>query len=177
MTPDQSKQLVGVLMAAYANSRPTEATADIYARMIRDLDHAPAKAAVARLMTTSKFLPSIAEIRAATVDEIQGPRRTGSEAWADVISEGRRVGAYGRPEFADDGTAECVRQMGWSNLMRSSNDAADRARFIELYDNLSTRQRSDMHAGRQLPAPKVGKLLTGVGGVVTMGTRKRKDDK
>jgi hypothetical protein len=105
-------------------------------------------------MATSKFLPTIAEIRAAAVEMAHGARRLGGEAWGDVGSEIRRVGAYGEPQFTDPVAAECVRLMGWRNLCLGTNDAADRARFVELYDGLAVRARADQVAGEALALPK-----------------------
>jgi hypothetical protein len=129
----------------------SEATAEVYVTMLADLDFDAAKEACARLMATSTFLPSIAEIRETVVNVQHGPQRTGEEAWKDVCAEIRAVGAYEAPRFNDPVVAECVRSLGWRTLCLGPNDAADRARFIALYDELTTRARKDTIAGRALP--------------------------
>lgn len=164
MTKADASELIAKLFAAYGQDFAPQTVA-AYEGMILDLDRATTSAAICRLICTSKFRPSIAEIRAATLEQAAGHQRIGAEAWSDVLAEGRRVGTYGLPEFRDPLTAECVRQMGWRNLMTSSNDAADRARFIELYNSLSARGYNDAVSGKfALPAGNVGKLLTGIGG-------------
>ena len=77
----------------------------------------------------------------------------------DVLAEIRRTGVYGVPSFADPLVTECVRIMTWRGLCLGENEAADRARFIELYDGLATRWRVDAVAGRALPAPVGGLAL------------------
>lgn len=161
MTPNESAKLVAMVLGAFPRGIPqnpelARKTAEVYKRMILDLDYEVAEQAVARLITTSKFLPTIAEIRAAAVDMTQGAKRQGGEAWGDVNMEIRRVGRYDLPEFNDPLTAEAVNQLGWLSLCDSTNDVADRARFIELYDGLAERGRRDEVAGKALalPAPK-----------------------
>lgn len=162
MTQAESIELVTKLFASYIDSRPSEENADAYSYMLRDLDYPLARAAVQKLIATSKFLPSIAEIRAAALDEQNGPKRLGLEAWGDVTSEIRRVGAYGAPEFADEIAAECVRQMGWRRLCHGTNDAADRARFVELYEGLTQRHRQIAVSSRALSG-RVGGLIKELG--------------
>lgn len=158
MNPSESAKLVAMVLGAFPNAIPRDPemarkTAEVYKRMLLDLDFEVAERAVARLIATSKFMPTIAEIRSASIDVQRGARRLGGEAWGDVNAEVRRVGRYGSPEFTDPLTAEAVRQLGWLNLCDSTNDVADRARFVELYDGLAARARQDQVAGPALALP------------------------
>ncbi len=167
MKQSEVADLVAVIAAAFPNQRPTERTCQVYESLLVDLDFATTQRAVARLLATSKFMPTIAEIRAAVVEVQHGARRLGGEAWGDVNEAVRRVGRNGVPEFSDPITAECVRQLGWLSLCNSTNDVADRARFVELYDGLATRRRADEVAGASLalpsPAGQPGALPGGFG--------------
>ncbi len=151
MTKSEARQLVAVLFAAYQQANIREKTLEVYETMLADLEFHPTQQAIMRLVATSKWLPTIAEIRAMSVDLKFGPQRSGLEAWGDVVAAIRAVGSYGCPKFEDPCVAECVRIMDWRTLCLSENDTADRARFVELYDNLQTRERRDHVAGRQLP--------------------------
>jgi hypothetical protein len=142
-----------MLVAAYPAAQVSEQTVEVYVTMLHDLDRSPVEQAIVRLIATSKFLPTVAEIRAMAVSVERGAERRGVEAWGDVLSEIRRVGVYGKPRFGDPLTAECVRMLGWRTLCESSHDFADRARFAELYDERQNRERQDAVAGRALPAP------------------------
>lgn len=137
MTKTEAMKLVAILMGAFPHNKATEATAGIYEELLLDLDAAAAKGAVLRLIATSKFFPSIAEIREASQPAEE--RRLGLEGWGDVNQAVRDFGRYQVPLFEDHITTECVKQMGWLSLCDSTNETADRARFVELYNGLQER--------------------------------------
>lgn len=164
MKESEVTELVAVLVAAFPRPPIAEKTVAIYEQMLRDLAVEVAHRAVARLVATSKWLPTIAEIRAAAVEAQLGARRAGAEAWGDVNDAVRRVGRYGTPKFADPLVAEAVRSLGWLAICDSTNDVADRARFIELYDSLAVRARGDQVAGATLALPKPATRPRGIQG-------------
>jgi hypothetical protein len=175
MTRPEAARLVAILIAAFPQSQVTEQTSKVYETLLADLDFETAQAAVHRLARTLNWLPTIAQIRSAAVEVQHGARRIGSEAWGDVVAEIRRVGAYGDPRWSDPTVESCVRALGWRNLCLGQNEAADRARFVELYDGLQERHRLDAVAGRALPPARsyaalpettvrnVAPLLEGIG--------------
>lgn len=167
MTRGEAAELVAILASAYHNARPTEQTLLVYERMLGDLDFQTAQGAIAKLMVSSKFFPSIAEIRAAAVEVTSGEKRLGGEAWGDVTMAIRQVGSYGEPTFKDPDVAHSVRMMGWKSLCLSTNETADRARFIELYEGVSKRSRKQAVEGQSLSLPVRGKLsqLPGFGDI------------
>lgn len=172
MTPADVAELVAILAGAFPRPPMTERTMMVYERMLADLEVEAANRAVARLISTAKWLPTIAEIRAAAVEIARGARRAGAEAWGDVTEAIRRVGRYNPcPNFDDPIVAECVRSFGWLSLCDSTNDIADRARFIELYDQLAERGRRDEVAGAALalPNPKHIRQLKDVPGFALIG--------
>lgn len=155
MTRAEAAKLVAILMAAFPHGAITEKTSEVYETLLADLDFETAKKACARLIATSRFLPSIAEIRAAATELEHGPRRLGSEAWGDVVEAIHRVGSYRIPRFDDPCVAEVVKRLGWRNLaLEGTNDSADRARFVELYDQLQARAQLDVVSGQALPPPR-----------------------
>jgi hypothetical protein len=175
VTPGEVSALVAMVSAAWVNPPMSEATMRVYEQALLDLEDQPARDAVSSLLSTSKWRPSIAEIRAATVDIQAGPRRLGGEAWGDVCDAIHKVGVYptlgmtpaedraGPPTFKDPLVGECVRIMGWRELCLGTNDAADRARFIALYDDLAERGRREQQLPPALRAapPKGGFTLDG----------------
>jgi hypothetical protein len=156
MTEADVAELFAMLTGAFPNAKVTPMTGAMYRKALVDLDRDRAAAAVLRLANTAKYFPAIAEIRAAAVELEHGPRRAGAEAWGDVGLAVRRIGRYREPTFDDPLVAECVASFGWLTLCDSTNDVADRARFIELYDQLAERGRRELVAGPALalPAPK-----------------------
>lgn len=162
MTKLEAAKLVSVLLAAFPSSQNTTKTSEVYERMLFDLDYAVANAAIERLLATRERMPSIAEIRKACLDLTAGETRAGGEAWGDVVKCIGRYGVYRTPgndfQFQDPVVARCVTALGWENLCNSENQAADRARFIELYEKLSTAVRREENIG-QLPAAQRLKAL------------------
>jgi hypothetical protein len=159
MQRSETLKLVALLAAAWRDAAISDETAGVYSSMLADLDFDVAQQAVHRLINTSKWLPTVAEIRATAADIEHGPVRAGGEAYGDVLAEIRRTGHYGVPRFQDPLVAEAVGIMGWRGLCLGDNEAADRARFIEVYDRLASRGRADVVAGRALPAPRKGLAL------------------
>lgn len=155
MSPSQAAELVAILSAAFPNEKWTEQTCEVYEQMLLDLDVQLAMRAVQVLVCTSRFVPTIAEIRAAAADVAVGERRTGVDAWGDVVAAIRRVGSYGVPEFSDPLTARAVRALGWRNLcLGDSSEASDRARFCEVYEGFSqSERRLDVTESGRLGAP------------------------
>lgn len=148
MTQFQTAKLVAVLLAAYPQALWGDGTPLLYERMLADLDAAVAKAAVEQLIATSRYLPTVAEIRAACVELTVGPRRFGAEAWGEVLTAIGRFGHRRTPgvdfKFGDTNTTRAVIAFGWRHLCSSENPIADRARFIELYDQLDASTRKDL---------------------------------
>jgi hypothetical protein len=157
MTKLEIKKLVAVLVASYPASKITDESVGVYERMLADLDYPAANAAVERLLATSKWLPTVAEIRESTLALTVGEIRAGGEAWGDVLRAMRRYGYVRTPgkefdfDFDDPAVAETVKSMNWTELCSSGNVVADRARFIELYDQLAARSRR-LQLSEGLPA-------------------------
>jgi hypothetical protein len=157
MTKTEVAKLVALLAAAFPASRWSEASQRVYEDRLADLDVDSASKAVARLIGTAEFMPTIAAIRSATADLRLGPVRPGGDAWGDVQDAVRQVGGYEPcPDFADPVVARCVDRFGWRALCFEGDGTADRARFIELYDRLAREQRLDQVSGVPLPKPLSG---------------------
>jgi len=145
MTDLEVNKLVSVLLAAFPSSKATLGTSMSYESMLADLDYAVANAAIERLLATSKFLPTIAEIRDACLVLQTGDKMPGGQAWGLVLSAIKRFGSYRQPgvdfDFQDPLVLRCVLMLGWQELCQSENSVADRARFTELYEDLSDSYR------------------------------------
>jgi hypothetical protein len=155
----EAAEIVMLLLGAYPNAKTSASTSQVYETMLGDLDAGPARAAVIRLIASSKWMPTVAEIRGAAADIEHGPVRSGADAWLDVVSEIRRVGNYSAPTFTDGLVESLVRRWGWNALCLSSNEASDRARFIEAYDGLARQARERDVSGMALPAAPETKRL------------------
>lgn len=131
------------LFAAYPNAQATKETIAVYMRLLADIPPEALQVAVDQAIATSKFLPTVAELR----DTLHGLTAIGQpswgEAWETVQREMRRIGSYGVPQFADPLTAAVVRSMGWKTLCASENQATDRAQFRDMYTALAARREGE----------------------------------
>jgi hypothetical protein len=160
MEKSEVTELVMMLFAAFpaakGDAESWRRTLRVYGEMLIDLDVNLTRQAVMRLVATAKWLPTIAEIRAASTDLRLGPVRDGGEAWKDVMEKARFAGRYDVPEFEDPLVSEALRLWGsWQSFCDSpEDDPGGRARFIELYDALTRRKRDTDVSGIPLPAPE-----------------------
>jgi len=162
MTEAESQRLVAILFTSFASQlgrlgdQQLADTQRAYRRFLADLTFADAEAAVARIVQTSRFMPTIAEIRDAVLTVRTGDVRPGGDAWGDVRRAISRWGSYRVPgvdfNFADETVHRCVAALGWDSLCSSENETADRARFVQLYDQLAKQSRSSSAASPGLAA-------------------------
>jgi hypothetical protein len=153
MRKSEAIEVVMLLVGAFPQAKFDAVSRDVYERMLLDLDAPDTRSAVQRLIRSSRFLPSIAEIRRAVADATLGPKRSGAEAWIDVAYEIRRVGYCGTPRFDDDVTRRLVDRWGWRRLCLEGSWESDRARFIEAYDEIAGREREGRLAAPALSLP------------------------
>lgn len=178
MTPVECTRLiVGMTTAlprewSFLTAGQQKATTALYCRLLADLPFEAACAAVERLLATAEKMPTIAAIRAATMSALHGGLRPGGEAWGDV----RKLRAYrDRSDVAgiDPLVLRICDLYGWVqtrtlsrggvdveqwNVAPGDNETADRARFIELYDQLARTERTERNTS-QLPAARAFRAL------------------
>lgn len=178
MTKPEAMKIVCVLFGSFPNARFTEQNFESYAEGLLDLDGRTCGAAVQRLIRTNRFLPSIAEIREASTAQRHGPRKTGAEAYEELLGAVQRHGHYPEVRWVDgivrvqspwppvpSDVARAMRQTwgSWDACCTETGpDAPDRARFIAAYDGIAERERADLVSGQPLPAPASSalKLIT-----------------
>lgn len=165
MTKTEAMKIVCVLFGSFPNARFNAQNFESYADGIVELDATTCGAAAQRLIRTSKFLPTIAEIREACTAQTHGSVRSGESAWGELMLAKRKHGYdYGPidvqrrlrdPIFSDPLIKQCLNLWGgWSAFALADDEAADRARFIALFASLAGRERQDLTAGKALPSPQ-----------------------
>ena len=121
-------KLVAILKAAYPRQELKADTVSTYERLLQDLDHRAAEAAVLRHIATSLYFPTIADIRMAVAEWESGmpsPEQAWQEAAAWLFH-----GGYS-PREVVMGT---IAAMGGSwHLTHSTSPSTDRAQFLKLY--------------------------------------------
>lgn len=169
MTKLEALDVVELLLAAFPTQRMRMSKTDTagmfaaYASGLLDLEVNEARNAVNRVVKSAQWIPTIADIRAAVVEITQGARKNGGEAWGECCVLIRRYGSHRHPgidfEISDPLIAKTVQALSWRDLCAGDNQAADRARFIELYDQLAKQQRTEtaISAGANVIALEPGK--------------------
>lgn len=149
MTDTESAQLVAMLSTAFPTPAWTDDTLEIYCSQLVDLEFAPAKNAIMRLLRTlDGFHPSISAIRTAVRQELE---RRGAiptdldseEAWGYVMQQFSETGRYRKFPRTHEIVANTVACIGWEVLCDSENPEASRAHFWRVYAALLERARSD----------------------------------
>jgi len=152
VTREETARLVAVMVAATAqgsrlDGKAVVAMIDAYSSLLDDLPYDRCNAAVRVLLQSKPFIPAVAEIRAAVTELEVGPVRPGGDAWGDAVAAMKSKGSRQTPgidfRFSDPVVARCVDQLGWRELCQSTMQTADRARFVELYDQLAGHQRRE----------------------------------
>lgn len=149
MTPADCNELIKRILGAFPGQRQKMSAADImqmtvvYTAGLSDLDFDVARAAVDRCLKTEEWIPSIATIRREAGEVLVGTRRSGAEAWGDVMRAVSRFGAHRTPVFADRQVAEAVGIVTWRQICEADGRtlASCRRTFIDAYDNITTDQR------------------------------------
>jgi hypothetical protein len=152
--------LLAVSYPAFGGNLEPSALAEtllLYERLLSDLPDEALRTAALRHIATSKWFPTVAELRTAAA-EIVNPssaEQTAIEAWGDVVDTFGSGECYAgenlikAPVFNNPLTTRAVRALGgWVHLCHSDNEPADRARFIQVFEQLQVRERSE----RILPA-------------------------
>lgn len=147
---------VAVIASAYPHARFSEATVELWARMLGDIEGHSLALAVERLVATSKFCPSIAEVREAALgNEVAIGEMTAGEAWAVVLDTISGTGYARAPTFADPVVWRAVQcTSNWYDLCTSdvSDMPAHRARFQQAYESLATKVRQGLMLPESLRA-------------------------
>lgn len=148
MSKEEFAKAMSFLGLAY-DKEFTQEQVGVWYTFFHETDFAAFKQAVTRLISKSKFMPSIAEIKEELVT-ISNPalQLNASEEWDKVMQAVRRYGYYNAEEAVaslDPYTADIVRKMGGFQAICTSEDGDwTRKNFVRLFDELSGSRREAM---------------------------------
>lgn len=158
---------------AYSSSKADLVTLRIYGRALAGMNLELLEAAMAKLLRTQKFWPSVAEICDAAreisdfvaVQSGQGERRlTSAEAWQEVMDNVKDRHLYKPWVFSCPEVERTARQFGIAELcsleIRDVNTA--RAQFMRMYDSAvqqAKKERENREALGMLGQKKMAALL------------------
>ena len=132
MTEQEFGQFAAALRTYYSREAilPNRQAMELWYRQLQDIPFPVAEAVLNKWVATSKWSPSIADLREG-VAEIQrgGQTPDWGEGWNQAMNAIRKYGSY------DEERALAYKALCWSE-----NQVADRANFRQVYEILAKRQ-------------------------------------
>ncbi|HSR79038.1 MAG TPA: hypothetical protein VLN57_20870 [Xanthobacteraceae bacterium] len=196
MTDIEAQKLIVLMTAAWPDGLrwlpqdQQDTTLALYRTFLSDLPYDAGDAGIRRLIaswrpTSAQRWPSIAELRSAIALQQHGRLPTGGEVWGAIhrLTGRQDANRYEMLEPTIRAALEGLDWVVWDVTMsrglevrrwrvvvgRDVADAtADRARFIDMYDELTRRRTADLVVGQQapqLPAPREVRRLAAPEGI------------
>lgn len=143
------KEILNLLFGSYkAGTDISTETMTAYSLILSDIPIPALKAGVMKCITTCKFLPSIAEIREASIafyeDVTDSKQKTHAEAWNEVLKNIASVGYYGTPEWSAAEIKQAVESIGYINLcvMEQEQVPIYAAQFRGIYNQICAQKQA-----------------------------------
>jgi hypothetical protein len=165
MTLEQAKKLVLLALLAFPNMQDKAFSASgvamLWQKLLNDIPYEVAEKAVSKVLMTSKFFPTVAEIREAveSLKEKQSALPSAEDAWEEVS---RKLDIYKTPTWSHPAIARVVKLIGFSNLCHSENIAIERGQFFKIYSAYEKREKdSEVNQNVLAMVGGITKLLHG----------------
>ena len=155
MTIDEFRVLAKGMKAVYPspNFLPDMDAVNVWYELLKDIDYQVANMAIQMHAQSSKFPPTVAEIRESAAKIVHGETKDWSKAWEEAC---RAMSRYGRDrktlayETLDELTRDVIDRLGYRNLCISENTASDRANFRDIYNELAQRRTESCKLSPQI---------------------------
>lgn len=136
------------LKSAYTapNFLPDDKSVQVWYAMLKDIPQDVLNVAVQRHIMTSKYPPTIAELREACAEISMENIDDWTKAWSNVLDVVSKYGiANGVEGFKqlDSVTQEAVKRVGYWDICNSENIAIERASFRAAYEQIVARKKSE----------------------------------
>jgi len=150
LTREEIVNVLAVLKANYSGAlkdmtrQEAEGKINLWITMFADTDKEIMNLAIQKIIATSKYFPTVAEVRETIAEISTGYVIDGGAAWGEVISAIRNYGQYRETkalESMSEMTRTVVQRMGWHNLCMSEDMEIDRAHFLKIYQAEEKRQK------------------------------------
>lgn len=137
--------LLGIATANFPNLQQKEMkpTAILWEKALSDISYDIAEKALIKVLSTSKFFPTVADIRDATAQITQPRTLDAMEAWGLIVDAIRKYGYYRQGDAMrslPDDVAEMVKRFTWHDLCLSENPETLRAQFRMAWETQSKRK-------------------------------------
>lgn len=150
MNSQEFSTIASILKKAYGSDKvmPDQEAINVWYGFLKDIDYRTMKVAVSEHIATSRFAPSISELRELAAGAMAEETMPWDMAWGTVLKAVRKFGSYQEAEAIDslDGvTASIVRRMGFKNICMSEAIEVERANFRMAYEaEAKNRKHSSM---------------------------------
>jgi hypothetical protein len=161
MTLTETKTILATMASVYPRAlmpEVTEMTVNVWYQLLQDIPYNMAKTAVAGWVTTSKYPPTIADIREMLTT--QAVTETPEQSWTRLLCAISKYG-YTRPDEAAAALGDLwPGATDWSYYCRIMEDDLpnEKARYLRMITN---KQQRDKNLA-QMPAP-IRAMLAGIG--------------
>ena len=128
------------------NILPNKQAMGMWYDELKDLSYDVVMIVLRQHVHTSKWSPSISEIREKAAEIQTGTVEDWGSGWQKVMGAIRRFGMYREAEALesmDEVTRATVQRLGFQNICLSENIIADRARFKDIYEQLAERKKRE----------------------------------
>lgn len=128
------------------NFLPDEFAIKMWYKLLQDIPYDVLSVAIQQHMMSSKFPPTVAELRELSTTMVQGKPKDWGDSWESVLKAIRSYGYYRETEgleSLDETTRQVVKRLGWKELCMSENIMNDRANFRMIHEQLTKRQKED----------------------------------
>jgi hypothetical protein len=154
MKSSEAKKLASILKAAYPRQPIDTTTLDVYASFLSDLDVSAATLAVKRIVSSSRFFPTVAEIREAVAEHECGLPSV--QAAVEQVMGRYSLPVSDRPKLAPE-VRRAIEAVGgeWA-IKHSDNPGVIRAQLRDAYAEI---RREALRQVQERPAmPPAEKL-------------------
>ena len=153
MTREETISVLTILKSAYPkfyqgmSRNDAEAVINLWSVMFADTFIDDVKLALYKIISTSQFPPSVAELRQAIVSTKEGYVADVGDVWNEITRAVRNFG-YAREKEALESISpiaqKAVKYMGgWQTLCQSETVMVDRAHFIKIYSQIEKRESEE----------------------------------
>lgn len=158
MQPAEIAKLLTVIAANYPTFTVDEIKHSLWLDMLADVDYPTANMAVRRHIATSRFAPTVAEIREQAMIASGHEEVTATEAWGELMQAVRHHGYYHEREALAEmnpETRRVVERITWREVNMCENLDVLRGQFLRMYETMAGRSRREALCP---PAIRVGEI-------------------
>lgn len=146
----QDQEIINLVTIAFASfpnmqEKDPEPVIKVWKMLLNDMPYQLAERALAKVLMTTKFFPTVADIRETAMAFATKELKPPDEAWLEVLE---KVNRYITPAYSSPEIHEAVRTVGYLNICDSENIGVERAHFLKIYEAIMKRKKDNFIDGR-----------------------------